>query len=255
MQGRFTTVSELARVNTWSVDLNGDGRNDIFVGSAQPWNGDSFQIYCAVYTPSESGYARVTGPETAIEVDPRFFGPRETSFCGYIEEQQTQGLLVLENDSVSRDPNDPQKPIRPEQYSSRRLYHIRDGRLNVDSLGPLDLGTPEGKAFLRRYFDEGVKSRPIRFEDYPIDKLKEHGYTIPDWKQPPAPSSMQAAPQRTIAPVVKTPAPVSEVKLKPSPTARVEAKQPPASFPILPVAMIAMVIVGMVLFWLRRNSS
>lgn len=55
----------------------------------------------------------------------------------------------------------------------------------VNDLGPLDRTVPEGKAFYERYFGKDVKSRPIKFENYPVEKLKQLGYTMPDWKRPP----------------------------------------------------------------------
>jgi len=253
---RYSDVSEVVRVVKITCDLNGDGREDIFVGTSKMWLGDNINIYAAGYMPTGNGFERLTPQSSDVAIDPRFFGPRETSYCGYVEERQAQGLLVLGNDFVSHDPNDPEKLVRPEQYATRKFYHILDGRLIVDELGPLDLRTLEGKTFFDRYFGEGVESRPVRFEDYATDRLKELGYALPDWKQPPESPAVQETPPSTVPLVVATPLPTASRSIaSATPTSAVKAQQSSSGFPVVLVAVGAVVILGIVIYLLRRKST
>jgi len=254
MKGRFTPVSILSRVVTCAVDIDGGGTDDLFVGSGQPWNGDSYQLYCAIYVPFKSSYTLITAPDAAIEIDPRFFGPRETTFCGYVEEKKTQGLLVIQNDFVSRDSEDPEKLIIPSAYSSRKFFHIKGDQLLIDELGPLDLKTPEGHAFYERYFGKEVQSRPITLEDYPVEKLKEVGYKIPDWTKPPE-SLLSPTAKPSVTPSISTPAPVQ--KLLPTTTTTTSAKSTSGFPSIILVAFLAaviIVIIGVIIFLWRKLS-
>jgi len=253
---RYTDASEVVQIHRLFVDIDGDGVDEQFIGHHMMWWGDNIGWYGAFYKPVANGYLRLTPEDKAIGIDPRFFGPRETSYCGYVEERQAQGLLVLGNDFMSHDPNEPEKLIRPEQYATRKFYHILDGRLIVDELGPLDLRTPEGKAFFDRYFGEGVKSRSIRFEDYPITKLKELGYAIPNWKHSPESPAVQETPPSTVPLVVATPLPTASRSIaSTTPTSAVKAKQSSSGFPVVLVAVGAVVILGIVIYLLRRKST
>lgn len=185
----YSDASEVVEVHVVAVDIGGDERQEKFVGHHMMWWGDNHGWYGAFYKPVTHGFARLTPSNKLVGIDPRFFGPRSTSFCGYISEKKTQGLLVLENDDIIRNPEDPGlPPVRPQKYARRRVYFIRSNRLIADDLGPLDLATAKGRQFYATYFGGGVKSRPIRFESYPVQKLKQLGYKIPDWKKPPSSS-------------------------------------------------------------------
>lgn len=249
---RYTDASELVRVHQLTFDMDGDGVDERFIGHNMMWWGDNHGWYGAFYQSANGGFIRLTPEDTAIGIDPRFFGPRETTFVGYVDEQKIQGVLVLANDFVSRDPNDPEKPTQPEQYSARKFYHIQAGHLIVDDLGPLNLHTPEGKAFFNRYFGKDVKSRSIRFEDYPLNKLKERGYLVPDWKHPPESLAVQATSQASAAPGVAQSTPTQAT---PSPTPIQEARQSPLSFPIVSLAILVVLIVGVVMILLKRKGS
>ncbi len=245
IKDRYGSASEIARVTKITVDINGDGHNEIIVGHQKMWLGDNVGIYCAAYSPvGDSGYLRLTSQDDDVAIDSRFFGPRETSYCGFVEEVGTQGLLVLENSSVSRDADGSGKLNQPEQYSSRKFYHIQGDRLIVGNLGFLDLRTPEGSAFFDRYFGKGVESRPIRFEDYPMDRLKELGYAVPDWRRaPPTPaapaaSSLAKEPTKTFPEATGTSTTVSPLAKRSSP-------EPPASrFPHLGFWIAAVAVIG-----------
>jgi hypothetical protein len=183
IKDHFTDASEVVNIVTIKFDLDADGRQDRFVGHSQLWWGDNTGLYCAAYRSLNKGFARLTPPDSDVRIDEQFFGPRSTTFCGYIAEKKTEGLLVLENNAIIRNADDPGLP--PRKFARRKVYFIKNSRLMVNDLGPLDRTVPEGKAFYDRYFGKGVKSRPIKFEDYPVEKLKQLGYTIPDWKRPP----------------------------------------------------------------------
>ena len=86
---------------------------------------------------------------------------------------------------------DPSELLSVEQYSARKFYRIKGGRLLIEELGSLDLRTKEGKAFYDRYFGKGIKSRPLQIKDYPVGELRKMGYTIPDWKQLPEATDIQ----------------------------------------------------------------
>ncbi len=39
--------------------------------------------------------------------------------------------------------------------------------------------------FYQKYYGEGIKSRPVTVQNYSVEKLKEMGYEIPNWKVMP----------------------------------------------------------------------
>jgi hypothetical protein len=183
IESHFSDASEIVRIDVVKLDLDGDGKDEQFVGHSQLWGGDNTGVYYAAFKPVRKMFRRLTSANIDFRLDRRFFGARRSTFCGYISERRTQGLLVLENDFVIRNPDAP-GALLPEKLAHRRVYFIKNNRLAVDDLGPLDRSTSTGKAFYEHYFGKGVKSRPIKFEDYPVEKLKEMGYKIPDWKRP-----------------------------------------------------------------------
>jgi hypothetical protein len=205
IEERYTDASSVVRVHEIRVDIDGDGVDELFVGHHMMWWGDNYGLYGAFYKKSPQGYVRLTPKDKAIAIDPRFFGRRDSTFCGFINEINGEGLLVLANDFVSRDPEDSEKLVPPDSYSSRRIFRVVQDRLEVIELGPLDLHSKEGKAFYDEYFG-GQPTRSVRADrSYSVDELKEKGYEIPDWKRPPQMPGEQIAPTtRPVAPLQQT---------------------------------------------------
>jgi hypothetical protein len=129
----------------------------------------------------------------------------------------------------------------------------------IDDLGPLDLRTPEGKMFFNRYFGRDVKSRPIRYEDYPISKLEKLGYAVPDWKQPPEASPVQTPFQPAATPLLAQPTPFPPTVQKQPP--QVIATVTPTSEPkkvssktwIVPIVILVAVVAGAIFFVSRKR--
>ena len=197
IEERYTDVSRVVRVHEIRVDLDGDGVDELFVGHRMMWWGDNYGLYGAFYKKSVLGYVRLTPKDEAIAIDPRFFGQRDTTFCGFIREINGEGLLVLANDFVSHDPEDSEKLIQPGSYSSRRIFRVEQDRLEVIELGPLDLHSKEGKAFYDEYF-KGQTTRSVQPDNsYSVDELKAKGYEIPDWTQATQMTGQGIAPTTT----------------------------------------------------------
>jgi hypothetical protein len=236
---RYTDASKVVRIQKATMDIDGDGVDDQFIGHHMMWWGDNHGTYGTFYKPVENGFIRLLYDNEQIMIDRRFFGQRQTTFIGYFAEKQTQGILVLSNDSIIRNPTDPGLPsLPPKQYSYCQFFHITGDRLIVDNLDPVDFRTKDGKAFYERYFGKGVKSRAVQFEEYTIEKLKEMGYEIPDWKHEPESMHVQAQ-AATPASQTITPAPA----LQPLPI------QGQATSPSSPTATPELVAIERTFMW------
>jgi len=180
--GRYTDVSEVVVVYEVRCDIDGDGSNELFIGHQQMWNGGN-GIYFTAYKPVPDGFLRLLPPNKDVVID-FYGGDRACIYVGWVSEKKSQGMLILDP-VYQRVPGDPSKLLPVEQYSARKFYRIKGGKLLIEELGPLDLRTKEGKAFYDRYFGTEIKSRSLRFEHYSAGDLEGMGYKLPDWKQLP----------------------------------------------------------------------
>jgi hypothetical protein len=259
IEGFYSDASELVNIHAVYCDLDGDGIEECFVGHHQMWYG-GHAIYFSAYEKKNNRFQRLLPFSQAAPID-FYDGEKECVFIGAVVERSSQGMLI--GDPVYKHVSgDPGELLPVVEYSSLKFYRIQDGRLIVDELGPLDLRTPEGKAFFDRYFGKDVKSRAIRFESYSVKKLKELGYTIPDWKQAPESSSTQAelqanasqlTAQTTPIPAMATPDQQPKSATSPSPVVQAELSKS-LPWPWMIGAFLLLAVVGGILFkYLRRQ--
>ncbi len=177
MEERYSEDSFLSHVIRVSCDIDGDHTDELLIGSPMMWVGDSKPKFFFAYKPSGSGYVRLMSEEKYLMLYLGFFN-RECAYCGFVEERKSEGLLICELNRNSKEHVDGFLP-------PIKFYHLVDNKMVVDEIGNLDRSKPEGEAFYQKYYGEGVKSRPITIEDYSLEKLKEMGYEIPNWKEMP----------------------------------------------------------------------
>lgn len=253
IQNRYTTVSEITKVTELAVDINGDGNQETFIGHPQLWHGDSTGLYCAVYAKTDGRFIRLTPVDSDIRIDQRFFGDPATTFVGYIKEVSREGVLVLTNEFFQE---------HLMKFDSVKVYSLVEDRITITDLGAIDRTTKIGQEFYDRYFGKGVESRSIEIDEFSSPQLQERGYQLPSWKtrdietrvpnegavKIPSPQiSMTPEATRTLAAITPQPS------TSPSSTdTKIEAS---SDFPIVPVAIAAVVIAGIVLFILRRKST
>ncbi len=181
IKDRCSPASSIVSIHEVRTDVDGDGVDEVFIGHNKMWNGGN-EIYYSAYAESAGGYARLLPADQDIAIN-FHAGSRKATFVGFISEVGTQGLMVVEA-VLRHKPGDPGQLTPSESFSSRNVYTIHKGRLLVRQLGSLDLQSIEGQEFLARYFAKGVLSRPVTAKTYSVGKLKELGYTFPQWSDP-----------------------------------------------------------------------
>jgi hypothetical protein len=178
--GHYSDASEVVTLYRVCCDLSGDGTQVTFIGHHQMWNGGN-SIYYSAYHATQGNINRLLSSTEDVAINFRD-GNRETCFIGYIKEMKVQGLLIL--DPIYHHKRGDISELLPiEEYSSRNVYYIQDGKLKTKDLGPMNIKSIKGRRFFDQYFSENVYSRPISNETFSTDKLIELGYQLPDWKR------------------------------------------------------------------------
>ena len=254
IQDRYTAVSEITKVTELTVDMNGDGNMEMFIGHPQLWHGDNTGLYCAVYAKADGRFIRLTPVDSDIRIDERFFGDPATTFVGYINEVSREGVLVLTNEFFQE---------KLMKFDSAKVYSIVADKIAITDLGAIDRTTKQGQEFYDRYFGKGVKTRLIEMDEFSSAQLQEHGYQLPSWKpknaETEAPTEdvlMSPSPQialtreatRTLVPAA-TPRPTT------TPTQVTSQTESSPDLTIVPVAIVVALISGIVIYILRRKSK
>jgi hypothetical protein len=254
IQDRYTAVSEITRVTELTVDMNGDGNMEMFIGHPQLWHGDNTGLYCAVYAKVDGRFIRLTPVDSDIRIDQRFFGDPATTFAGYINEVSREGVLVLTNEFFQEN---------LMKFDSAKVYSIVADKIAITDLGAIDRTTKQGQEFYDRYFGKGVKTRSIEMDEFSSTQLQERGYQLPSWKprnaETEAPTEdvlMTPSPRIALTPeATRTLVPSATPQPTTSPTQVASEAESSSGFPTVPVAIFVAVIVGIVLYLLRRKST
>ena len=174
---RSEFIGTLEFIQRVKIDLDGDGSDEIFIGTWYRHSGSNQAYFWSAYKEIKGGYQRMTPANQDIHI-----ASFENVFIGLIQEISKQGIVACHDVEVD-------KPENAEviKVGELHFYHLTDDRLVDQKYGSLDLTNAELKKIYERYFGLSAKNRkPTSIETFTSDQLKKMGYTIPNW-EPPSP--------------------------------------------------------------------
>jgi hypothetical protein len=215
------------------IDLDGSGNQTIFLNFKG--TGSRGGANWTAYSPGPSGYVRTDG----IQFREDFFR------AGIVPDLNPSGGLLV---------------LYPGKGAGKLVrYPFSGGRVQEqEELRILDYSKAEDRDLFERIFDRKLNDPlPKEYFTNPPHKVidvKDIFARVPAAQITTPPTTTE---QSTPVPTPLSPAPVEKQAPKPeaSSTLAVETKSAPSGFPIVPVAIVGAVIVGIVVFLLRRKSS
>lgn len=173
---RIANVGRLLVIKKVEVDLEGNGKEDVFVGTWYRNSGPDTWLWTG-YAPESGGYTRITPPDSDVLID--FDG----IYVGYLPDIGKHGMAQaysLELNNKDRD--------QSNMVSDLDFYYLQDGRLEQRGTGALDRDDPDQEAKFEYYFGPNRKSSVApRIESMTVWELSQRGYHIPLWR-PAAPA-------------------------------------------------------------------
>ncbi len=174
---RSEFIGTLEFIQRVKVDVDGDGVDEIFVGTWYRHSGSNQAYYWSAYKEMKGGYQRVTPANQDVLI--RSF---ENVYIGPIKEILKQGIVAAHD--VETDTPENAEVIKVGEL---HFYHLTDDRLVDQKSGPLDITNAEQKKIYERYFGASAQTRkPTSIETFTSLQLKQMGHTIPNW-EPSAP--------------------------------------------------------------------
>ena len=174
---RSEFIGTLEFIQRVKVDVDGDGTDEIFIGTWYRHSGSNQAYYWSAYKEVKGGYQRVTPPNQDIHIV-----SFENVYIGLIQEISKQGIVAAQD--VETDTPENAEVIKVGEL---HFYYVDEGGLVDKKSGSLDLSNAEQKKTYDRYFGMSTKTRkPTSIETFTSQQLKQMGYTIPNW-EPPAP--------------------------------------------------------------------
>ena len=175
---RMANVGRLLVIKKVEVDLEGNGKNDVFVGTWYRNSGPDTWLW-AGYAPTTAGYERITPADSDILID--FDG----IYVGDLPDIGRHGMAQaysLELPNKDRD--------QSNMISDLTFYYVEEGRLAQQGTGALDRDDPDQKAKFEYYFgpDRKLSGTP-RIESLTVLDLAQRGYRIPVWHSSSAPGT------------------------------------------------------------------
>jgi hypothetical protein len=174
---RIANVGRLLVIKKVEVDMEGNGTNDVFVGTWYRNSGPETWLW-AGYAPIAGGYSRITPADSDVLID--FDG----IYIGYLPDIGRHGMAQaysLELNNKDRD--------QSNMISDLTFYYIEDSRLTQTGTGALDRDDPDQEAKFEYYFGPGRKlSGTPRIESLTVLELAQRGYRIPNWRPAPRPA-------------------------------------------------------------------
>jgi hypothetical protein len=168
---RIANVGRLLVIKKVEIDLEGNGKNDVFVGTWYRNSGPDTWLW-AGYAPIAGGYNRITPADSDVLID--FDG----IYVGYLPEIGRPGMAQaysLELNNKDRE--------QSNMISDLAFYYIEDGHLTQSGTGALDRDDPEQEAKFEYYFGPGRKlSGTPKIESLTVLELAQRGYHIPLWR-------------------------------------------------------------------------
>ncbi len=167
---RVANVGRLLVLKKVEVDLEGNGKNDVFVGTWYRNSGPDTWLW-AGYAPIEGGFRRITPGDSDILID--FDG----IYVGYLPDVGRQGLAQAYSLELTNKDRDQSNMI-----SDLSFYYVDNGVLVQQGTGALDRDDPDQEAKFEYYFGPNRKiSGTPKIESFTVFDLAQRGYHIPVW--------------------------------------------------------------------------
>ena len=173
---RITNVGRFLVIKKVAVDMEGNGKDDLFVGTWYRNSGPNTWLW-AGYAPVAGGYKRITPADSDVLID--FDGV----YLGDLPDIGRTGMAQaysLELDNKERG--------QSNIISDLTFYYIEGGKLMQQGTGALDRDDPEQESKFEYYFGSNRRtSATPKIESYTVGELAKRGYHIPDWglRKPP----------------------------------------------------------------------
>ena len=137
---RIANVGRLLVIKKVEIDLEGNGKNDVFVGTWYRNSGPDTWLWTG-YAPTTGGYNRITPADSDVLID--FDG----IYVGDLPDIGRHGMAQaysLELNNKDRD--------QSNMISDLTFYYIEDGQLTQTGTGALDRDDPDQEAKFEYYF-------------------------------------------------------------------------------------------------------
>ncbi len=168
---RIANVGRLLVVKKVKVDLEGTGKNDVFVGTWYRNSGPDTWLWTG-YAPVEGGFKRITPADSDILID--FDG----IYVGYLPDVGHQGMAQAYSLELTNKDRDQSNMI-----SDLSFYYVDNGALVQQGTGALDRDDPDQEAKFEYYFGPNRKmSRTPIIQSFTVFDLAQRGYQIPFWR-------------------------------------------------------------------------
>jgi hypothetical protein len=175
---RMANVGRLLVIKKVEVDLEGDGKNDVFVGTWYRNSGPDTWLWVG-YEPVVDGYERITPADSDVLID--FDG----IYVGDLLEVNRHGMAQAYSLELTNKDRDQSNMI-----SDLTFYYIENGRLAEQGTGALDRNEPDQEAIFQHYFGpERKMSGTPRTESFTVVDLAKRGYHIPNWRPSAVPGA------------------------------------------------------------------
>ena len=159
------------------IDVDGDGKNEVFIGTCYKYSGSKEASYWSAYKEAQGGsYDRITPANADIWI-PSF----EKIYAGNIPEISKQGLVYAFGTAV-----DNPKDANITGVEALHYYSITNNQLVDADRGALNLSVPADKTIYDRYFGPNRQTRVTASDEtFTAVQLQQMGYTIPNWEPLP----------------------------------------------------------------------
>jgi len=166
---RASNAGHLLIIKRVEVDLEGNGKSEIFLGTWYRHSGPNTWLW-AGYMPTPGGYKRITPAHSDFLID--FDG----IYVGDLPEIGRHGMAQaysLELDNQDRE--------QSNMISDVTFYYIEQGELVQKGTGALDRDDPEQEVEYEFYFgpNRNVSATP-KIESFTVQELASKGYRIPN---------------------------------------------------------------------------
>jgi hypothetical protein len=166
---RASNAGHLLIIKRVEVDLEGNGKSEIFLGTWYRHSGPNTWLW-AGYMPTPGGYKRITPAHSDVLID--FDG----IYVGDLPEIGRHGMAQaysLELDNKDRE--------QSNMISDVTFYYIEQGELVQKGTGALDRDDPEQETKYEFYFGPNRKvSATPKIESFTVQELASKGYRIPN---------------------------------------------------------------------------
>jgi hypothetical protein len=166
---RIANVGRLLVVKKVEVDLEGTGKDDVFVGTWYRNSGPDTWLW-AGYAPVDGGFRRITPADSDVLIDFNRIYVGDLPDVGRRGMAQAYSLELTNND---RD--------QSNMISDLSFYYIDNGVLVQQGTGALDRDDPDQEAKFEYYFGPNRVSGTPTVESFTVFDLARRGYHIPLW--------------------------------------------------------------------------